>query len=185
MTEVDLYAMLSIGFDGIRDEMKADRKRGEHVPPQPIEDIRRNSATFSSSGVLGLSMGGPEQGRVWRVRSIAVGGVTPTTTEAGRADVFVANAPVQLFAGGPASGSQPGADGVVFATALAPGSLNNWRDQTTVLPNVAFYGLGDLSVHAGEQLWVVFSSGTSTDVLFANARIDDFETAAYALVRRA
>lgn len=189
MTEVDLYGKLSLSLDGMRDQMRADRAeqraRAERVPPQPIERALTNAAAFPSSGVMGLNMGAPQQGRIWRVRSIAVGGKTPTTTAAGRADVFVATTPQQVLADPPAAGSQPGAGGIIFATALAPSSVNAWRDQAPALPNVAFYGFGDLTVHAGEQLWVVFSSGTSTDVLIANARIDDYETAAYAFTRQA
>lgn len=184
MTDLDVRAELSLGFDGLRKDMHEDRQRAERVPPQPLEVARTNGAAFPNSGVLALNMGGPQQGRVWRIRSIAVGGLTPTTTEAGRADVFIAESAQQVVTGAPGSGSQPGAGGVIFASGLAPGSLGAWRDQSTVLPNVAFYGLGDLSVLTGQQLWVVFSSGTATDQLIANVRIDDYETAAYAMARR-
>jgi len=75
--------------------------------------------------------------------------------------------------------------GLIFASGFADGSTNKWRDQATALPLVAFYGWGDLTVHTGEQLWVVFSSGTSTQLLIANVRVDDYETAAYQLARQA
>lgn len=185
MAELDLYGNLSISLDGMRDDMRAMREQAERTPPQPIERTLTNAAAFPASGVLGLNMGTPQQGRVWQVRSIAVGGSTPTTTEAGRADILVAQSMGQVLAGVPATGSQPGHGGVVFASGFAAGAVNAWRDQATSLPNVAFYGHGDLAVHAGEILWVVFSSGTSTDLLIANVRIDDYETAAYAFSRRA
>lgn len=185
MTDVDIFGALSISLNGLHDELRAQRENAERVPPQPLERVLTNGAAFPSSGVLALNMGGAQQGRVWRVRSIAVGGKTPTTTEAGRVDVFVATTMDQVLVGPPASGSQPGQGGFVFASALAPGSINAWRDQTATLPGVAFYGFGDLSVHASEQLWIVFSNGTNTDQLTANVRVDDYETAAYALASRA
>lgn len=183
MTEVELYADLSLSIDGLRDEVKKSRE--PRRPPQPIERALSNAGNFPSSGVMALNMGGPEQGRVWQVRSIAVGGATPITTEAGRADVLVAMTAAQVLANITTAGSQPGAGGVYLATGFVAGSLNSWRDQATTLPNVAFYGLGDLAVHASEQLWIVFSSGTNTDLLIANIRVDDYETAAYTLTRDA
>lgn len=181
-TELEIFGKLAISIDGLRDDLRASRE--PRTPPQPIERALTNAGNFPASGVMGLNIGGPQQGRVWRVRSIAVGGSTPTTTEAGRADVFVAEAAQQVLSGAPASGSQPGHGGVIFSSGLAAGCTNKWRDQASALPLVAFYGFGDLTVHAGEQLWIVFSGGTSTDLLIANIRVDDFETAAYLLTRQ-
>ena len=184
--EIDVYGMLSVSLDGFRDELRAYRDEAARArPPQPIERDLYNAAAFPSSGVLALNMGGPQQGRVWRVRSIAVGGVTPTTTEAGRADIFVAETAAQVLAGAPAAGSQPGHGGFTFNTGLAAGSTGRWRDQTTTLPNVAFYSRSEMTVKAGQLLFIVFSNGTSTDLLVANVFLEDFETAAYPITREA
>lgn len=185
MTDLEIFGKLAISIDGLRDDLRSSRERETRIPPQPLERALTNAGNFPASGVMGLSIGGPQQGRVWRVRSIAVGGSTPTTPTAGRADVFAAESKEQILAGAPASGSQPGSGGVIFSSGLAAGATNKWRDQAVALPLVAFYGFGDLTVHAGEQLWVVFSGGTSTDLLIANVRVDDYETAAYALARQA
>ncbi len=182
MTELDLHATLSLGFDNLQKELRATREAAVRIPPQPREMALVNSAAFPSSGVLAFDMGGPQQGSVWQVRSIDVGGLTPTTTAAGRCDVFVASTALQVV-DGVAAGSQPGGGGFIFGTGLAAGSLGRWRDQALTLPKVAFYSVGDLAVHAQERLYVVFSSGTNTQVLMANVRVDEYETAAYRITR--
>ena len=178
---VGLFLKLSASIDGLAAAQRAEAER-RHIP-QPVDHPIFGSAAFPSSGVLAMNLGGPQPGYVWEVRSLVVGGQTPTTTEGGRADVFVVASPGALITGAPAATDQPGRPGFVTGTGFANGCLQYWKDVASPLPNKAFYGRRELTVRPNQSLWVVFSSGTSTDVLIASGNVEQFEDAAYALVR--
>jgi len=171
MSDVDIYANLHLGIDGLRKEMAAARLA--RTAQIPRDRACAASGVYPSTGVLALCLGGPDQGWRWLVRRIAVGSLTPVTSTAGRADVFItgAPAPVAPITGGLGSTS-------VTGTAIMAGLTADWRDQATTLPLTAGYTSRQLVVSDTEQLWVVFSSGTSTQVYIANTGVEEYEESA-------
>lgn len=75
----------------------------------------------------------------WDLKSIAVGGGTPTTAAAGRADLHVA-------------ASNP---------LLTAWDISTWRDQLTTLPLTKFYGRGEFPLVPQQRLWIIFSSSAA------------------------
>ncbi len=119
---------------------------------------------FPASGGLILNLGGPEQGRFWYVRSIQVGGLSPTTAALGRADIFVSGMDLRAYSSN--------------AAPLAQVGLQDWRDQAVTLPAVAPYSHGGLPLRLNENLFVIFSNGTSGQQYVAAAQIIEYEEAA-------
>lgn len=139
------------------------RRRMVSAQPQPALIRTRASASASAAGiaVLRFDLAGPDQGHLWFVRSLVIGGLSPTVTAAGRADVYVtAGSSV------PALGS------------LAALGLSDWRDQAATLPDISFYGRGELPLRLNEELFVVISNGTTAQQYVAVAQVEDFREAA-------
>lgn len=152
---------LSIGAtDKLTSQLAKPRKR--QPPAQPVFGRVRASGFASSAGfvVLKFDQAGPKQGYFWYIRSIVVGGLSPTTTAAGRADVYV-------VAGGTPQGSS-----------LASLGLSDWRDQSATLPNVAFYGVGEMPLRHNEDLYIIISNGTGDQQYVAAAQFEQYEEAA-------
>ena len=138
---------------------------------QRASDTNRNvfvrwSAVVPSGGtvpttLIGNEVGGigPEPGEVWILRACRIGGVTPTTTAAGRGDTFV-------------SPSDPTAAGATPNTA-------NWIDQATTLPLVAFYSGLQVVLRAPDNFFVVVTNGTAGQQYTANAMFEIYHDGAY------
>jgi hypothetical protein len=93
------------------------------------------------------------------VRSVAIGGLSPTVTATGRADVYVSAANAGVLT-------------------LASFGLSDWRDQSITLPNIAFYGRGELPLRLNEEIVVIISNGTNAQQYVATVQFEDFEEAA-------
>lgn len=126
---------------------------------QPVFGRTVAAGPAPSSGILVLAfpLAGPDQGHFWYVRSITIVGLSPTTTAAGRADVYVSSSNLA---------AQP---------SLAAVGSSDWRDVSLTIPNIAFYGRGELPLRLNEELFVVISSGTSGQGYVAAAQFEDFE----------
>ena len=150
---------LSIGsVDKLTGQLARPRKR--KPPAQPVFGRVRASVVVGSSGVavMRFDQGGPTQGYFWYIRSIVIGGENPLTTAAGKAFVYV-------IAGH--SAEEIGT--------LAGLGLSDWRDQATSLPNVAFYGRGELPLRFNERLSIVLSGATGDQQYVAAAQFEQFE----------
>lgn len=127
-------------------------------PMQPAHHREVTSKAYPASGTVSIMhLRGPNQGHVWYVRSVAVSGLTPTTTTAGRADLYVSSANLRVL------------------TDITQLGAADWRDQQATLPGVGFYSRGQLTIVAGENLWVVITSGTASQQYIASATIEDVE----------
>jgi hypothetical protein len=127
---------------------------------QPVFYTYADTIIIPSSGFGVIRLTGPDQGHVWYVRSIVVGGLTPTTAAAGRGDVFVSAADHRS------------------KTALNQFSLVDWRDQAAALPLIAAYSNGELTLRFNEELFVAISNGTNTQQYVAACHVLDFEEGA-------
>lgn len=160
----DLCAKLNLtigSVDKLTGQLSKPRKR--KPPAQPVFGRVRASVTVGSTGVavMRFDQGGPTQGYFWYVRSITIGGLTPTTTAAGRADVYVL--------GGHS------ADQIATLGGLG---LSDWRDQAATLPDVSFYGRGELPLRFNERLSIVLSNATNLQQYVAAIQFEQFEEGA-------
>lgn len=127
---------------------------------QPINGYRVVQSGIAAGGLVIVRFGGPDQGHVWNVQSITVGGLSPTTVAAGRADVYITA--MDLRSQG----------------TLANLGLADWRDQATALPLVAFYGENQMFCRLNEELYVVISNATNGQQYVAVAQVQDIEESA-------
>ena len=115
--------------------------------PQPVFVRVATSGIMPASGplILGFPLKGPDQGHFWMVRTLAIGGLSPTTAATGTADVYISSSDIRsLQAGG-----------------LAALGLADWRDHETALPTLSFYGSGEMPLRFNEEIYVVITGGTA------------------------
>lgn len=109
-----------------------------------------------------MNLGGPQMFRQWEIRQLIVGGITWETTVAGSCDVFV-------------QPSDP--------SARNPVALLNMVDNSSTLPNKAYYSGGQLRVRHPAQVFVAIISGTaSTQYQATGAAFDLPDRAVLAVV---
>lgn len=111
--------------------------------------------------VLRFDNDGPDQGRMWYLRKLVIGGVTVSTTVTGRADIFVSTMDYRRY------------------TTLAQFGTQDWRDQATSLPLVGTFAAGEIPLQYMEQLYVVISGGTATQEIHCTGTVEDFQMGAY------
>ena len=145
-----------------RNEQRARRKAAIQPVPR-VESgfpVGGGQSVVPTSGPLVLDLGGPEQGRRWEVRGIAVsdsGNVT--TAVAGVANWYVGKAtPITA----PAANWVP----------LAP---TGWRWTFPNLPNLTTFSSDSRSIISPDRLYCVITSGTPTQGILATAEIKDFD----------
>lgn len=159
MPEVDIGARLVVSLDGLKasqDQLAAELGAARaRAARRPTHARQTASVVIPAAGAAIIDLGGPTSGRLWQVRSIAVGGPTPLAAAGGTAFVFVA--PTGAGLGG-------------LSTA-------QWRDQTLTLPNAAFYGAEQLIVRTNEHLLIVIAGGTVGTNYQANACMEDWPDA--------
>ena len=126
-------------------------KRKQYTPLIQMAD----TVTIPANGIGVIWLRGPTRGRFWYVRKMRVSGVTPATTAAGRADVFVGTQDLRGLA------------------ALTQAPITTWKDQAATIPLVASYGHGELRVASQESVFIVFSSATPGQVYVGS--IEAFE----------
>jgi hypothetical protein len=160
---VDLDAYFDLALNKAATRIGADVERRferaiRRVPAQPFNARTAGSVIMGSSGTGVIGLSGPSQGKFWYIRSLVVGGVTPTTIAAGRADLFVG-----------------ASRQVVDASSL---SLADWRDVALTLPAVAFYGRGEVTMRHNELAYFALSSATNGQEYVAGITLEEFEEAA-------
>lgn len=138
-------------------DIQAQAARAE----SPVFSRYISSGIVPASGFLVLGNGAsPTMGHVWYIRSIAISSTAPGTIVDGRADVFVS------------------AQDLRNVTNMNLIGMQDWRDQATSLPNIAFYGKGELPLHGQEQLAIVLSGGTLNQNVVAGIQFEQFQEAA-------
>lgn len=142
---------------------KRIEKRLSKPAMQPVITHAAGTAVANASGlaVITLNLDGPTQGHVWYIRAWRIGGLTPITVAAGRADLFVSG------------GYIPQA----LAANLTGIGMTGWRDFVTAMPAAKFYGVGEQPVITNEHVFVVLSGATNGQEYVANFSITDFELA--------
>lgn len=156
----DLCAKIDLHI-GSSDKLQRSMAKALRQPPAQPAFIRiagTKIADAAGLAVIRFDLRGPDQGHFWYVRSLVVGSGSPTTGAAGRADVYIVAGGTPIGAGG-----------------LAGLGLGDWRDQSIALPNVSFYGRGEMPLRRGEMLYVVVSAGTSGLQYVAGAQVEDFD----------
>lgn len=113
------------------------------------------SGVANASGTVQLVIGSPDTGTYWDVENIAVGGTDYNVAVAGSAGVYIS--------------------GAMIGT-TSPG-MNSLQDYTATLPNVAFYGLRDMVVQDGENLFLLVKGGTSGVTYVASVDISVYNVA--------
>lgn len=158
----DLCAKLDLHIGSVSKMTRTLARAQGRPPAQPVFG-RTTAAGVATTGnvlILRFPLAGPDQGHFWYIRSIVIGGLTPTTTAAGRADIYVSASNLA---------SQP---------TLAAIGLGDWRDQEATLPAVSFYNRGALPLRLNEELFVVISNGTNLQNYVASVQFEDYEEAA-------
>lgn len=159
-----LFAKLSVSIDNLttaherRERREAAAKKAE----QPSYNQIQGSVVLNSNGygVIRFDLAGPNQGYVWHLKSLAIGGSDPTVTVDGRADIYVLASDIRQ------------------TQSIAELGLGGWRDSITALPAVGSYGEGECFLHANEELWIVISGGTSGQPINAIATVQNVQEAA-------
>lgn len=157
-----ITAALSATLDVVTDTSQTMKRIAKRLAAPPMTPVWRQfpaSGIVPAGGFLVLWLGGPDQGHYWNVREIVIGGATPATVAAGRGDVFVTATDLR---------TQP---------SVAAIGLNEWRDQAATLPDISFYGAGELRVVAPEELFVVLSTATPAQAYTAIAYLEDVQAA--------
>lgn len=171
MTEQDhnllsLFADLKLTLGDLRDTAKRreqrELQRQAKLAEQPSYNTIHGNVQLNGTGfgVIRFNLPGPNQGFVWNVRTLVIGGSDPTVAVAGRADVFVR------------------ADDLRVINGIAGIGLSGWRDTHAALPMTTSYGEGEMFCHANDELWVVITGGTANQQLAAIATVQNVQESA-------
>lgn len=160
MPEISVSADLGVSLDSLTDQVRRANDRAQqalnHAPaPAPLH----GQGDTGANGTCVFSCGGPSQGRVWQIRSLAIGGVGLL---AGTARIYAAGAR-------PSSSLQ----------------MIGLRDLTTFHTSAArtrFYSTGQFVLNAPTTLWVVVVTATHTVNVMVDGIADTFDFAAYRAV---
>lgn len=93
---------------------------------------------------------GPHQGYTCHIKKIQVSGITPDSTAAGTANVFVTSTDIRS------------------ATTLGGCPIAGWRDRALSIPLVASYVEDELVALPGEALFVAFNGATNGQIYVAS-----------------
>ena len=169
MVDIDLGATLHAAIEGLTGATKqlhaANAKLLERLDTAPRDVLLQFSGSSSAAATAPFALNpladnaGPQQGEVWILRMLRVGGVTPTTTAAGRCDVFQ-------------QAVNPTAAGLSLG-------LGTWIDQATSLPAVAPYSSRYVVLRWPDNLWLVISNGTNSQQYVANAQFEVYKDGGY------
>lgn len=91
--------------------------------------------------ILAFPLPGPDEGHLWHIRSITVGGPSPAIVPAGLASIYVLRG----------RAAQP---------SLAALGMADCRDIRLMPSATPRYGEGEMTLRAGEQVFVVITGGS-------------------------
>ena len=151
-----LHLFAEVGVS-LRDEVQKSRAANVSLLRRletrtPVSHRKANQGVAVSGTPLVIGLGKPDQGYMWEVQGVMIGGTEVNVAAAGTAGLYV-SAFVPQF------GATPG--------------MNNCVDYAAQLPNPGFYGGRKIYVNAGEHLIVVVYGGTTgqTYVATVNATV--------------
>jgi len=168
-TDIDIGAKLHIAIGDLTEELRSQRERemAKQRAKQrlmPIDVPLIGSTVSPGSGTAYIGLGKPNQGFLWEVRSLIIGGALISSTPAGTAYFLV----------GPPQGLNDNADA----------AIQNLRDianaaGSSPFPTVAFYGTRQFVVRPGEHLAVVILSPTASTTYVASGIALQYPIEAY------
>lgn len=137
----------------------AERRRARENTPIPYK-MSNVVAIPTPTAPTAISLGGPEKGFFWELRTLTIGGLTFGTTAAGTAEVYATSQTEQAIA--------------------QNRNLSDLVDQATALPIVGGYSSGQIILQESERLRVVIVGGTAAQQYTAVAFWRQYRTTAYA-----
>ena len=148
---LDAIAGLKASADSLAAQFKAwiDEEQAYQYGALDIS-LGGNGTTDSVPTDLAISLGGPPVGKMWEIRQLYLGGLSPATTAVGTVAVLVASSSVQVTTGG-----------------VAPSYSMSTVDFFTS-PSARFYSARQVPLHFPEQLFLVVHAGTDSTVYVAN-----------------
>lgn len=157
-----ISAKLGLTVDLGREQLAATKKMNNYLDGarimQPVNFRTQGSAIANADGVavIQFSPAGPDQGHIWVVHSLVVGGDAWATSAAGSAEVYVSAMDLRALG----SASPP---------------LTDLVDQADTLPLPATYGNNQLTLRNGEDLYMRIVGGTPDQQYSATARGVDYQ----------
>lgn len=158
----DISAKLGFSVELGQEQLAATKKLNATLDPtrmmQPVNFRTQGSAIANAAGVavIQFSPAGPDQGHLWVVHSLVVGGDTWATTAAGSAELYVSAMDLRTL-----NGTSP--------------PLTDLVDQAATLPLPATYGDQQVTLRNGEDLYMRIVGGTSGQQYVASARGVDYQ----------
>jgi len=165
-----LFAKMAISLGGIHDtidkmhkiqsswiQRATDRPRDLILQLSGISVNTTTAFTLGSTGVGGL---GPEQGEIWLVRRIAIGGVTPATA--------VTTSSAQVFQS-PSDPNQLGGTGPTV----------NWIATFTTLPGLQFFSNRQIVLKNGDNLFISVLGPAANQQIQANVQVEAYNEGGY------
>jgi len=119
----------------------------------PVRTWQVASGVCPATGNLVLSLGSPDTGTFWNVRTFAIGGEDVNITAAGKFGLYVS--------GYSAPGFSPGLGALVDGAEYDVGAVNT-------MPYNDNYGADTIQVNDGEQIYAVIFGGTPGQTYVAN-----------------
>jgi hypothetical protein len=166
-TSLSLFAGLKLSIDGLTEEMARTRNAFAYQNEklqlnQPVDaDFSVSAAVPSGGGLIAMDCGGPQNGRVWLLRVIVIGGIKWSTTASGSAQLY-------------GSATSP-----IDTSGTLTANLAQLKDgSASTLPFPAFYSNRQVEVQFPEHLWVVITSGTASQTYTASGSVEDWLLAA-------
>ena len=163
---LDTFVKFGVSLDNITaqqartNELLARPAQQPYTFEQTKDLVTPAAATYPAF----ISMGGPQQGFVFELRNLVVGGLAVDTVVAGTAYVFV-------------RGTPPSAQ-----MTSAQWGVTGLRDIATSLPLPAYYGRGQVTVRANQKLWIMLLNYTTSTDYVVNAEFESYQEQAAATV---
>lgn len=136
---------------------RASRMQSRPVPYR----VAKSGQVPSNGATIGIGLGGPQLGRMWHVRRLAISGSQWSTTVAGTGEVYVTTL-----------------DSAAMALIRDASQLVDQASGTTpALPSNAFYGQGEIVVVHPEHISIVIVGGTDSTQYIVSLQSEDFSNA--------
>lgn len=168
--DIDLGLYLSTLADeitGIRTDLHEEREI-ERARVPTFFRLQNSGIIPTPTAPLGMNFGGPSAGYEWIIRGIIVGGLTWGTTAAGTAEVYITGL-----------GSMAGTSSSSVGSVAAVRAISDLVDQSSTLPNKAFYGRDEMIVKENESISVVIVGGTAGQQYSSALRGQEVRTPAW------
>lgn len=156
-----IFGNLTATLGGLGDTLARTNKRLAKQATVPVDYIHSNSAVVPSpTANTEVGLGGPDQGHVWLVRQLAVGAIPVTTPLVG--------ASCYVYITGQTA---PNITGIMPVFDLAT--------YTATVPRTGHWSNRQMVVKAGQKIRAVFVGVTAGLQVAAEARVEDYEEAAF------